>query len=664
MVRWQTLTIPKKLIYGFGAPMFVFIVMVTWALTTTQSIKNDVTAIDEQFVKHTVMALNMEKDAIQVQQWLTDISATRAKDGLDDGFKEAENSYRAFLKKLTALKKEFQLWHYPASDIENLRTMESQFQQYYNNGKTMAQAYIDGGPEAGNKTMADFDRAAEAFSKSLQSMVKSREMAYRDAFQTVYQTEDRLQVLSLIIIGLALSLGGIVALIIRGLNYRICGLSQSINEVSKSKDLRKRINDEHADELGDAGRAFNHMMENFQGTLTQVNKAFNTMSEQSHTLHDITESTSGGMQRQSNEIDQVATAMNEMSSTVHEVARNTASAAESAKQANEATGETRQVMQKTVNSIGELAKEVERASTVISDLEAASVDIGAILETIRGIADQTNLLALNAAIEAARAGEQGRGFAVVADEVRTLAQRTQESTEEIQGLISKFQDGAKEAGAVMQKGKDSAEKSVSEVSHASEALNGISDMVASISDMNAQIANSADEQQSVVEDMNRNLVNINDETQHITDDALRAARTGEDIATLSSKIQSQVNSFKVADIEFDFGHAKAAHKAWKARIRGFLDGRESLSVSQAVSHQHCDFGRWYYGEGRKHFGHIVTMQKIEQPHRQMHQLIQEIINHKENGQEVVAEEKFGQVSTLSEEIVLLLDELEGQVLTL
>lgn len=664
MARWQTLTIPHKLLFGFGAPMAVFITLTTWGLATSHNITQDVVAIDTKFVNHTVLALNMEKDAIQVQQWLTDISATRAQNGLDDGFKEAEKSYQAFLKKLSILEQDFQRWQYPAAEIAQLRVMREQFEQYYQTGKQMAAAYIEGGPEVGNLTMPAFDQAAAAFSSTLQAMVKSREQAYREAFQKVYNTENQLQILSLVIIGIALCLGVIVTVIIRGLNRRICGLAGTINEVSTDKDLRKRIQDPHQDELGDAGRAFNLMLENFQGTLSEVNHAFHSMSEQSHQLSNITESTSGGMLRQSNEIDQVATAMNEMSSTVQEVARNTASAAESAKKANHAAGQTRQVMQQTVNSIGGLAREVERASTVIADLEAASVDIGTILDTIRGIADQTNLLALNAAIEAARAGEQGRGFAVVADEVRTLAQRTQESTEEIQSLIRKFQDGAKEAGEVMKQGKTSAEKSVSEASNASEALNSISDMVASISDMNAQIASSANEQRSVVEDMNRNLVNISTETQHITSDAVRAAKTGEAIATLSSHIQTQVESFQIADLEFDFAHAKAAHKAWKARIRGFLDGRESLSLEQAVSHRHCDFGRWYYGEGRKHYGHIITMQEIERPHQQMHQLIQEIIGHKARGQAKDAEHKFHQVSTLSEQIVRLLDRLEGQVLPL
>jgi methyl-accepting chemotaxis protein len=190
--------------------------------------------------------------------------------------------------------------------------------------------------------------------------------------------------------------------------------------------------------------------------------------------------------------EQVATAMNEMSATVHEVARNAASAAEATREADAEAQGGRQVMQEMLGSIGTLGHEVERAGEVIGRLHRDAEGIGGILDVIRSVAEQTNLLALNAAIEAARAGDQNRGFAVVADEVRTLAQRTQQSTQEIQAMIERLQAGAKEAVAVTEAGQDQAKASAEHASRTGEALESIGRAVATINDMNTQIATASE----------------------------------------------------------------------------------------------------------------------------------------------------------------------------
>jgi len=544
-MAWKNLKIKQKLVVGFGVPLLIFILVTLWNHGNNQNVFEEIKNIKDHHQNQIILAKNMNIDAIQVQQWLTDISATRARDGLDDGFKEAESSYRGFLTKLAQLRAHYVELGSAADEIDALDEMKSRFENYYQTGRKMAQAYIDQGPEGGNKIMSEFDTAAESFTKAFDKLVAKKESEIDQAFNRVYVYESRTHTTDLVIIGLALVLGGIIALIVKYLNLRIVRLSSTLHQVRKTWRLSTRIDDDDNDEIGDVAREFNHMLESFQSTLKEVNQAFETMQQASQNIHSVTDSTNGGMQRQKLGIDQVVTAMNEMSTTVQEVARHTASAAASAKQADDETAKTNAVMQQTVDSIGVLSKEVDRASAVIADLEAASVDIGAILDTIRGIADQTNLLALNAAIEAARAGEQGRGFAVVADEVRTLAQRTQESTEEIQNLIKNFQNGSKEAGEVMKVSKENAEKSVTEAKQASQALSGIKQMVTTINEMNSHIAQSANEQQSVVEDMNRNMVSINNETQQIADDAKRAAASGEDISLLSMEVQNKVNQFKL-----------------------------------------------------------------------------------------------------------------------
>jgi len=468
----------------------------------------------------------------------------------------------------------------------------------------------------------------------------------------------------IVLTGMAIIMLFILTLSIRKLLQRINRLTSTLSQVSKSKDLTMRIHDSNQDELGKASVEFNQLMQSFEDVLKNISENFLTMAGDTNDMASLSEATSNGMQSQQSKIEQVATAMNEMSSTVQEVTRNTASAAESATNTNDEADKTQKIMTQTMSSINNLSSEVERAANVIQKLEVESENIGSILDTIRGIADQTNLLALNAAIEAARAGEQGRGFAVVADEVRTLAQRTQESTQEIQSLIEKFQVGAKDAGQVMLQGKTLAEESVSQASQASDSLQNITTMVASISDMSTQIATASEQQTAVAEEINRNIVSISEKAVDTTESSLQTAMASENIANLSSTLQASVQVFKVGGdngSSFDFQNAIAAHLAWKSRLRGFLDGRESLSLEQAVSHKHCVLGKWYYAEGLANYGHISDMKAIEPPHTELHAIIKNIIELKENGQLPEAEQEYGKVATLSQKIVSLLKNVEQQI---
>jgi len=243
------------------------------------------------------------------------------------------------------------------------------------------------------------------------------------------------------------------------------------------------------------------------------------------------------------EINQVATAMHEMTATIHDVAANAASAAHGAGEADAEARHGQRVVSETIKVIGELAAEVENSANVIQQLEAESANIGAVLDVIRDIAEQTNLLALNAAIEAARAGEQGRGFAVVADEVRTLASRTQQSTGEIQAIIQSLQGRAAAATQVMKAGRSKAEASVDKAGAAGDSLAKITSAVASINDMNTQIASAAEEQSAVAEEINRNVNTISQVAEETSASAESTSRASEDMARLVQRLQSLVMQF-------------------------------------------------------------------------------------------------------------------------
>jgi methyl-accepting chemotaxis protein len=307
-----------------------------------------------------------------------------------------------------------------------------------------------------------------------------------------------------------------------------------------------------------------------------------------------------------------------------------------------------------------VADEVGRATTVIAELEDDSRNIGTILETIKGIADQTNLLALNAAIEAARAGEQGRGFAVVADEVRKLSQSTQEATARIQELIERLQSKASAAVKVMEEGRQRVDASVGQAGNAGESLGKITKAVASIRDMNGGIANSTKDQLSVAEGISSSIETIN---QMATVTAAGVKSTDEavaDLAKLVDQLKASVGQFKVGSGKLDLSGAKSAHLNWKTRLRSFLDGKATLTEAEAVSHQQCAFGKWYYSEGLKNFGHIQELRDVEEPHAELHRTIKEIVQAMKAGDKAGAEKLYAKVDGISKRIVALLDIAESK----
>ncbi|WP_442964763.1 methyl-accepting chemotaxis protein [Pseudomonas sp. GOM7] len=255
--------------------------------------------------------------------------------------------------------------------------------------------------------------------------------------------------------------------------------------------------------------------------------------------------TSQNVAQQRQGTDQVATAINEMSATVRDVARSTTEAAEMSRQVNDDTLQGKREIENTVRLVQALSTQAEQTARIIVELKKESDAISSVLDVIRGVAEQTNLLALNAAIEAARAGEQGRGFAVVADEVRQLAQKTQDSTVSIQQMISNLQSGSDRAASSMQETLDKAQASAGNVVKAGELLVQIADGIASISDRNIQVASAAEEQSLVSEEINRNVNDINDLVIQVSAAAEQTAVTSRELASLADHQQQLVGRFKV-----------------------------------------------------------------------------------------------------------------------
>ncbi|WP_299136924.1 methyl-accepting chemotaxis protein [uncultured Vibrio sp.] len=322
-------------------------------------------------------------------------------------------------------------------------------------------------------------------------------------------------------------------------------LSSAMEALSKGDgDLTQRITVNSKDEIGTLAHHVNAFIAKLQEIVRDIADSSHQLNQQSEVSTNVARQTSEGLSVQLHEISQIATAVHEMSATAEEVANNAQMTADSAIGSTENCEQGKQVIIRNQDSITNLAQQVENASGIIQEVEKNALDINAILATISDIAEQTNLLALNAAIEAARAGEQGRGFAVVADEVRVLSQRTHSSTDEIREMIETLQKNSVSAVESMQRSQDLAQSSVDDANNATTALEEIATSIQQISDMASHISNAASEQRTVTGEVSKNIQLVNDVSDNMSTEADNSRQLSEELRGIAQQLNTQVQLFK------------------------------------------------------------------------------------------------------------------------
>ncbi|MDH7942906.1 methyl-accepting chemotaxis protein [Pseudohongiella sp. SYSU M77423] len=521
---------------GLAAFLVASIIAITMLQRTIAAYEQLV--VDQVAIERDVQNINLDFK-IQVQEWKNVLLRGADAERRDQYWTRFTELHESIQQRSQSL---LQRMH-PGDARELVSNFRERHQELYDAYQSGLNAFVFSGFDhtVGDQAVSGIDREP---TRLLQEAVDELSAASQQSATSLSASSERLVMLSYlaicVIAGLVLLITHLV--ISRGFIQPLLDIGKVVERMSHG-DFAEPIVSNRKDELGKLSTELSQMQDKVASIIRSVQSEAATLAAASGDINEVSEEINVRTQDSENYTDQVAAAITEMSQTIQEVASNSVQAASAAEQVDQSAQSGIKLMTSTSTAIDSLSTDVQHIATLMNRLQENTSSIGTVLDVIQAIAEQTNLLALNAAIEAARAGEQGRGFAVVADEVRALAQRTQESTTEIQRIISELQNGASAAADAMRHGQTKTSEAVTLASDSQQALNEIGQAIASIKDMITQIATAAEEQSYATDEINRNVLLAVEQAQKSRVAAEKSSGTADDLDKSAKKMTSLVSAF-------------------------------------------------------------------------------------------------------------------------